>query len=303
MRALPFVFLLATAQCGFAAQDLTLPEWLNADTNATDRRNTASASSVDASYITTTAASNVVEHYKAQLKAAGVIYQASFDGIGTSISGSRGAESCIIRVREIDGGSQVKIGYAVNVPSDSSATAVPVTTALPVSTFPESPFHVSKTRHLIASDVTDWATPPLRPDWPQWLGPPPNGSQISGQEPVDRAKLNATLQTGEYVRRVFHTSDEIHDVYQYYSAFLKSHGYFISRGGMDNWVEVFSQKNLGHLTGSLEAYQHPVKNAVSDPSSPFPDMPNSHYERRILIGLTKDHGTTVTVTFGVKNGA
>src|SRR6267154_6350233 len=55
---------------------------------------------------------NVIDYFKNELKRAGIDFSANFDGMGTAIKADDGKTSCLISVRENDGGSRVKQGCA-----------------------------------------------------------------------------------------------------------------------------------------------------------------------------------------------
>src|SRR5271168_1831115 len=96
-RSSAIVALITLPALVFSAdQPLQIPVWLNPYPGATGETNTASHTGAEMSYTSVASPATVIQHYEAQLRKAGVIYKADFDGIGTAIRATEGATSCVV---------------------------------------------------------------------------------------------------------------------------------------------------------------------------------------------------------------
>jgi hypothetical protein len=66
----------------------------------------------------------VISHYEQQLRTAGIAFQTTRDGTGTSIEVFAEKASCAIRVRVEDGGAKVEVNYALKRDPAPSLAAV-----------------------------------------------------------------------------------------------------------------------------------------------------------------------------------
>jgi len=117
--------MLAPLLAAGADQSLSLPDWLVTLQEANSLTQTASADSVDLSYLVPLPPTEVTSRYQQQLQKAGVRFRINFDGIGDTISASTESISCIVHVAEADIGSRVRVGCAPEIARPSSQEIVP----------------------------------------------------------------------------------------------------------------------------------------------------------------------------------
>lgn len=107
-----------------AGQALSVPRSLDALPGATEVTNAASPNSVNLSYAVLLSPSEVTHRYQEQLEKAGVTFTLGFDGIGNQISASTEDESCVVRIAEAGGGSNVRVACAPAVAHSASASII-----------------------------------------------------------------------------------------------------------------------------------------------------------------------------------
>jgi hypothetical protein len=91
----------------------TMPEWLAPFPQARDQSAAAVAAEITSSYTAPAQAADVITHYERQMRTAGVTFKTQSDGIGVSIVASAERASAVVRIREDDGVSKVKVSYAL----------------------------------------------------------------------------------------------------------------------------------------------------------------------------------------------
>lgn len=97
---------------------MQVPEWLRPFPRATGQTtHAASSRAVDLSYTAPASVEVVSGHYQEQLRAAGIAFQVSFDGIGTSVRAMDSKQSCVVRIVEVDFGVNVSANCAKGEPS------------------------------------------------------------------------------------------------------------------------------------------------------------------------------------------
>jgi hypothetical protein len=104
--------LLPVAQCfavGPPDQPLSLPDWLGNFPKSSSVTATASPLTLDVSYNAPAETDAIVAHYQAHLRAAGVKFTVTFDGVGNTISASSSDKSCTVRISEGETGSRVRV--------------------------------------------------------------------------------------------------------------------------------------------------------------------------------------------------
>jgi hypothetical protein len=105
-----FVALLGTPYVlAGADQSLAAPDWLTPFPASREQKLTTPAGSIDASHVTETSSTAVIEHYETQFRKANILFQSNFDGIGTTIRIAEGQISCVIRATEAEAGTRVKL--------------------------------------------------------------------------------------------------------------------------------------------------------------------------------------------------
>jgi len=127
--------LLALLSLSLSAADTALPKWLapfphiQTDT-ATPSGYTARAASAD-----------VIAHYERQMREAGVSFKIENDGIGTSILATEGLASAVVRIRENDRGSTVRVSYTINAePPPPPSQVLPPAKLVPKSILKHAPY-------------------------------------------------------------------------------------------------------------------------------------------------------------------
>lgn len=113
----------------------TMPEWLAPFPQARDQ-SAAVATEITSSYTAPAQAADVIAHYERQMRTAGVTFKTQSDGIGVSIVASAERASAVVRTREDDGVSKVKVSYAVT--PDKTAGLVLASSRPPSSSSPSS---------------------------------------------------------------------------------------------------------------------------------------------------------------------
>jgi hypothetical protein len=108
-----FAFLVLPGFGLAADQSLHTPEWLHPFPGAQGLTITASASSTQTSYVVTADTEAIVRHHEDELGKAGLTFEKSFDGIGTTIRASEGRTACVVRIHEQDEGVVVNATCAL----------------------------------------------------------------------------------------------------------------------------------------------------------------------------------------------
>jgi hypothetical protein len=106
-------------------QSLQIPDWLSHYPQATDQTKGTNVSPFS-SYRALATPAAVVTYYQDQLRNAGVTFQASFNGVGTTVQASSDQQACVIRINEADGGASVNVICAPKhqAPAVSAGTRV-----------------------------------------------------------------------------------------------------------------------------------------------------------------------------------
>jgi hypothetical protein len=134
------LFLLAPWLAARADQLLTLPDWLAMPQEAHNVTRTASATSVDISYLAPLPPTEVTSRYEQQLQKAAVRFSTSFDGIGNAISASTESISCMLRIADADSGFRVRVACASQIePASSQAISPSVQSPRAVAAIPRQP--------------------------------------------------------------------------------------------------------------------------------------------------------------------
>jgi uncharacterized small protein (DUF1192 family) len=91
---------------------LSLPDWLGNYPKSSGVTATASRLTLDVFYNSPAETDAIVAHYQAQMRAAGVKFTVTFDGIGNTISASSSDKSCTVRISDGETGSRVRVSCA-----------------------------------------------------------------------------------------------------------------------------------------------------------------------------------------------
>jgi hypothetical protein len=121
---------------------LAMPEWLAPFPQARDQSSTAASTESVSTYTALAHPAEVVSHYEQQMRAAGVAFKTQSDGIGVSILASAEKLSAVVRIREAEDVSKVKVSYSLasdKPPAQPSAIPQPQT-AGPARRAPTSPW-------------------------------------------------------------------------------------------------------------------------------------------------------------------
>src|SRR5258708_2156470 len=121
---------------------LAMPEWLAPFPQARDQSATAASTESVSTYTALAHPAEVVSHYERQMRAAGVAFRTQSDGIGFSILASAERLSAVIRIREVEDVSKVKVSFSVvsDKPAAQQAAIPPPQTAVPARRAPTSPW-------------------------------------------------------------------------------------------------------------------------------------------------------------------
>ena len=112
-------FLLVLCCLSLTAADTALPNWLAPFPQA--QSDTATPSN----YTARASAADVAEHYESQMRAKGISFKVENDGIGISILATEGQASAVVRIRDNDRGSIVRVSYTINAASPPQTTQPP----------------------------------------------------------------------------------------------------------------------------------------------------------------------------------
>jgi hypothetical protein len=115
---------------------LALPTWLAPFPQARDQSATAASTESTSTYTALAHPADVISHYEQQLRTAGISFRTQSDGIGVSIVASAEKVSAIIRIREADDFSKVKVTYSL---TPDRISAPPPAASQPQTAAPTSP--------------------------------------------------------------------------------------------------------------------------------------------------------------------
>jgi len=271
LLAVVFVRLLPPAEAP------RLPNWLQSAPGAHDVSTQRGPKSVIASYQTGLAPAAVTAHYLKQIRAAGLDPQENFDGIGASIRILAQGASGVVRVRDADPGSQVRVQYAI--------TGILVPHSKSDGTCRESErIYYSQVR---ATAVCSEAAP-LQLDWPVWLQEVPGG-KLTERSPEPAPPPG--WYPGSFLSRRYESVERLEDLYEYFRLLLKDRGFKAS--GQIDAPEPF-----------LHGMQRPVRNIALDPRHLLPEYANVLYVRQVHITFARSAaGTVLTILVQVHNPA
>jgi hypothetical protein len=120
---------------------LAMPEWLAPFSQARDQSATSASTENISTYTALAHPAEVISHYERQMRAAGVAFKTQSDGIGVSILASAERLSAVVRIREAEDVSRVKVTYSVaqDKPAGQSPAIPRSQTAVPQQSAPISP--------------------------------------------------------------------------------------------------------------------------------------------------------------------
>ena len=98
---------------GNSPPPLPMPEWLTPFPHARDESATSAPTEGVSNYTALGRTAEVVAYYQQQLRAAGIDFKAQSDGLGVSITAAKDEVSAVIRIRDYDDTSRVRVSYAI----------------------------------------------------------------------------------------------------------------------------------------------------------------------------------------------
>jgi hypothetical protein len=305
-----------------------LPVWLQSPPDVREQSFTDQVSSLALTYNSRQQPGAIVEHYRKQMDTAGIKFQSSFDGIGISIRVHQENTATVIRIREIDSGTQVTVSHALVNASPLSLPVAPVGPACPAGT---SLFYQDHTAPP-DTNLARWQArngvepptpvcsevPPLKLEWPDWLKPRNAMLTKSVQIPARFPTFDTRWDNQPYLQRTFSTSDKIEEVYAYFNQLLPQYGYPVYNSSLDVTtsrtvsVPIFGGGNADPLPSSKphsyysgahhDALQHPVKVVVYNPRDMLAGSGDDKYTRQIHVGVVPaSGGAIVEIRIQVRN--
>jgi hypothetical protein len=142
---------------------MQLPNWIPPFTwIASGTTTSAGPGAIENTYVTPTPSETVIEHYVDGLRQQHVEYHSNSDGIGTTLRATLDRTACIIRIKQVDTGTGVKLNCEI-LPADQ-----PVTVSIPKGTSTQvtsnsleggGPLHPSAqpTRELPGTHVVEYS--------------------------------------------------------------------------------------------------------------------------------------------------
>ena len=106
-------------------ESLAMPEWLAPFPQARGQSATARSTEGTLDYTALARAADVISHYEQQMRNAGATFRTQDDGIGVSTVASKGKISAVIRFREQDGVTKVRVSYALQADPPAAPEANP----------------------------------------------------------------------------------------------------------------------------------------------------------------------------------
>ena len=226
---LAFAFALASA---LAQSPISMPAWMASYPGATANTRTL-PSLVESTYQTKAAPAAVVGHYDKLFESAGLSFAPTFDGMGTVIRAATPDCDLMIKIRDQDGGSFVRVSCAEKTPEMVAVSARPPAPRITRPVVSRDAI-VSKAEEGARNRVLEMqkfdepvaARPRTLPTWPSWLVDPA-GSKL----PVRRTAADST-----FLSAAFAVAAEPSAVQSFYASLLESHGCTVTSRGRA-WLE------------------------------------------------------------------
>jgi hypothetical protein len=234
----------------FSQEAPSLPPWLESYPGAKPTIR-SSNSLVESSYTIAAQPDDLVAHYRKRFAAAGLPFQPSGDGLGTSIRAEARECDLLIQIRSRSEGTFVKVDCSVKTQSSpsSSPSGIQVITGRPQSTRVgtiSGADRMQRHQQIVAEmgihrERHDAPAPPLV--WPSWLVDI-RGAAVRTQSGVDQAK--DAILTAWYT-----TNTPMTEIYSFYRDLLNSHEY-PARAKMSTGQTISGvlQNALGSVEGS-----------------------------------------------------
>jgi hypothetical protein len=221
------------ALCAGAQSTLTAPDWLTAYPGTLPNTRTL-PSLIESSYQTKAGPTAVLAHYEKLFEGAGLTFAPTFDGMGTVVKAAPPECDLLIKVREQDGGSFVRVSCAVKTPA---MVAVPTPPPTPKSVAPvrgPEPDRMSRAEEAARNRILEMQKydepvqyhPRTAPTWPVWLVDPQGG-----RLPVRKTSADSTFLSSS-----FSVAGDLAAVNVFYADLAESRGCRVSGRGKA-WLE------------------------------------------------------------------
>ncbi len=252
LRAIAAWFALTPA---FAGGAVTFPAWLVSYPGVTPAVH-ASDSLTESSYTAAAQPDSIVEHYRKLFEAAGLPFQANFDGVGTSIRAQAPEGDLLIQIRSRSEGAFVDVNcsaksgtYSASAPPDVQVMTGRPQSPTPVQNHLSSGDLMERHRQIAAEMgrhrvYHDAPAPPLV--WPSWLAHV-RGASLRPERGLDQAKN--TILVARYITNVPMT-----EIYKFYRDLLNAHEYPARSTMSTGHTMTGIQQNA---LGSVEGFNYP----------------------------------------------
>ena len=244
---LPGLLALALAG-GLAAQTaISLPAWLSSYPGAIVR-NQSTPGLLESTYETSAKPEAVIAHYRELFQTAGLLFQPSFDGIGTAVRGSAPEGDLLILIRQQGAGTFVCVDVTPRSPAFAAAGS-PAAVPSAGSTRPTFEDRVAEgrehTRKVLEKAETDSRKrveamekydQPMRPArrppppalaWPSWLVHI-DGAPLQIEKASDQVGL-------KILKCSYATYQERNAIQSFYAGLLNSHGFPVNMQSGPTW--------------------------------------------------------------------
>jgi hypothetical protein len=229
----PFLAITFAFAAAIAQSNLSAPAWLVPyPGTSVDTRTLPNM--IESTYPAKAPPAAVIAHYNKLFDTAGLSFAPTFDGVGTVVRASPPECDLLIKVREQDSGSFVRVSCAVKTPAMVAVPAPapgPKPTAVPrISTEEVLSRAEEAQRNRILEmhkyDEPVQTRPRSAPAWPAWLV-----DTQGGKLPVRRTSADSIFLSSSFA-----VAAEIPAVQDFYSGLFESHGCAVSGRGR-TWIE------------------------------------------------------------------
>ncbi|MDX2154103.1 MAG: hypothetical protein SFV54_25410 [Bryobacteraceae bacterium] len=302
--------LLLVAYLGFGQTHVTMPPWLSAYPGSRPEVR-SSQSLVDVSYTAEAPVEQVLAYLSEIFQREGVGFRPNADGVGTSIRASAPECDLLLKVREVPGGTSVRISCSARVagvPAEGTAVVdvrSPSRRPLRRGTYTESE-HTRRMRAeaeaahqgridemkrydrpVAASAITQKPfynddAPPLV--WPSWL------VQVGSTQPP---KPMAGESYGKrHLEHRYRTTLPMTDVYRFYEALLKTNGLRVANS------QIGTGQTLGRIVQNASGYVEGHRSEDGTVGGPSTRVEATFRRHHLNEPITVTLRVTVSGSFG-----
>jgi hypothetical protein len=248
MRYFTCLLLAAFVRPADCQESPSMPSWLVSYPGAT-ANSRAMGALVESTYTTAAKTGQVVEHYRKLFEDAGLQFQPSADGMGTSIRGDAAECALLILIREQGPGSFVDVNCSAKsqIPSASPPSkAVEIIGAAPSKARIAGEMKESHARRVaelgIHPTYHDAPAPPLV--WPSWLVHI-KGAEVRPVQGVDESRK-------AYLKARYISSLPMTTIYNFYEDLLNANEYRVhtSRLSTGQTISRVVQNAWGYVEGT-----------------------------------------------------